>query len=188
MRRFVTTGLFAAGLALSGCANMTPEERETLGTTVGAVVGGAVGSQIGGDTTARVVAGVVGSVIGGFIGHKIAEHVNEQEAEEIAAAQRAALASPPAKTAQRNWESKNKKKKATVKAAPAKTKQAVVAEDKSEKRMRNLSDGFDDLPEDTACRETTTTLNADGTTVTDTALYCQGQGGDYVRVADLDRA
>lgn len=190
MEKSWAAGALVASLMLGSCANMTPEDRDTAGTIVGGIVGGVVGSQVGGDKAAHIVGGVVGSLVGAYIGHEIAQYVNDEEAKEIEAAQRQALAQYPTQPSTATWESKDKKKKAVVTAKPKKTKKETVAEDKAkpESEIKNLSSDFDELPESTACRETTTTLDAKGKTVEDSGLYCQSQGGDYVRVADLDRA
>jgi hypothetical protein len=55
-------------LAVSGCANMSRQDRTLLGAGTGAAVGVAVGSALG-DTTGAIVGGAVGAVGGGAIGH-----------------------------------------------------------------------------------------------------------------------
>lgn len=185
MRRTLVAGSVAIAFAAAACSNMSPEDRSTAGTITGAVVGGLVGSQIGGDTTARVVAGVVGSLVGGWIGKEIAEYVNEQEAEEIRAQGQIALQTNTDTTSTRTWQSTDKTKTAVITAKPAKTKQQVAA---NKPKLNNLSEDFDDLPETASCREADVKLDANGKQAQQSGLYCQSQGGDYVRVADLDRA
>ncbi|MCX7892246.1 MAG: glycine zipper 2TM domain-containing protein [Burkholderiales bacterium] len=71
-RRQLFAGLAAAAvLAASGCANMTPEQKQLTGQIAGGVTGAAVGSLFGGGT-GRVVATGAGAVLGTVVGGKIA--------------------------------------------------------------------------------------------------------------------
>ena len=61
----------AAVFALSGCANMTPEQQRLTGQVAGGVTGAAVGSLFGGGT-GRVVATGAGAVLGTVVGGELA--------------------------------------------------------------------------------------------------------------------
>lgn len=64
----------AAAFALSGCANMTPQEQNRLtGQIIGGATGAALGSLIGGGTGRVIATGagaVLGTIVGGEIGSK----------------------------------------------------------------------------------------------------------------------
>lgn len=66
--------LLVGALALSACANMTPEQKHEMGcvagTASGAVLGALAGSLVGGGT-GQIIATGAGSVIGGFAGNKL---------------------------------------------------------------------------------------------------------------------
>ena len=59
----------AAVMGLSGCADMSPHERQTAGTVGGAVVGGVVGNAVLGGP----VGAIGGAAAGAYIGNKATE-------------------------------------------------------------------------------------------------------------------
>ena len=63
----ITAGLvaFAAALTFSGCANMSPQQRNTA---IGAAVGGVAGSVLTGGSSVGTVGG---AAVGGVIGNQI---------------------------------------------------------------------------------------------------------------------
>lgn len=72
-RRHITATLALAGaLALTSCANMTPQEKRLTGQIAGGVTGAAIGSLIGGGT-GRIVATGAGAVLGTIIGGNVAD-------------------------------------------------------------------------------------------------------------------
>ena len=70
--RFFAILAAAAVFAASGCANMTPEQRQLTGQVAGGVTGAAVGSLFG-SGTGRVVATGAGAVLGTVVGGKVAQ-------------------------------------------------------------------------------------------------------------------
>ncbi|MBP7003476.1 glycine zipper 2TM domain-containing protein [Amaricoccus sp.] len=66
--------LAGAAIALSACADMTPEQKHEMGcvagTASGAVLGGLAGSLIGGGTGQLIATGA-GAAIGGFAGNRL---------------------------------------------------------------------------------------------------------------------
>ena len=72
-RKQVFASLAAAAVfAVSGCANMTPEQKQLTGQIAGGVTGAAVGSLFGGGT-GRIVATGAGAVLGTVVGGKLAQ-------------------------------------------------------------------------------------------------------------------
>lgn len=61
-----------AMLALTSCANMTPQEKKLTGQIAGGVTGAALGSLVGGGT-GRIVAAGAGAVLGTIVGGNLAE-------------------------------------------------------------------------------------------------------------------
>jgi len=59
-------------LALPGCADMTPEQRQLTGQVAGGVTGAAIGSRFGGGS-GRVVATGAGAVLGTVVGGHVAQ-------------------------------------------------------------------------------------------------------------------
>jgi len=74
MKRLHLVAAFAAAgvFAVSGCADMTPQEKHLTGQIAGGVTGAALGSLVGGGT-GRMVAIGAGAVLGTIAGGKIAD-------------------------------------------------------------------------------------------------------------------
>lgn len=62
--KFIFTGVLLATLGLSGCSNMSHQDKTTAG---GAVVGGVAGNLLCGG----VLCTGVGAAVGGVIGHEV---------------------------------------------------------------------------------------------------------------------
>lgn len=59
------------GLALSGCANLSPGQNQLLGAGAGAAVGGLAGHAIAGNTAGTVIGAVGGAVIGSQVARTV---------------------------------------------------------------------------------------------------------------------
>ncbi|TWC27963.1 osmotically inducible lipoprotein OsmB [Pseudomonas sp. SJZ079] len=64
--KLVSTGILLGTLVLSGCSNMSHQDK---GTAAGAVVGGVAGNLLCGG----VLCTGAGAVVGGVIGHEVAK-------------------------------------------------------------------------------------------------------------------
>ncbi len=134
-----------------------------------------------------------------FIGDALAGKLDETEQKTLQAKQVATLAAAPDKPVENSWKNEQGTKTAKIVAKPAVTKKAVAEKAKAQKAkaaaapaapppdplLANLNEKFAELPEATACRETTTSLETPDGGVQDVALYCQGDGGEFVRVAGV---
>ncbi len=71
-RKHLFVTVLAVLFALTGCADMTPQQKHLTGQIAGGVTGAALGSLIGGGT-GRVVAIGAGAVLGTIAGGAIAD-------------------------------------------------------------------------------------------------------------------
>lgn len=68
MKQILTTLLFAGSLGLAGCADMTGDQRTTVGALAGGAAGLAAADALGGGSTERAVGALAGAAAGAAIG------------------------------------------------------------------------------------------------------------------------
>lgn len=168
----------AGAITVSGC-QMNQEQAQLLGTLVGGIAGAAVGSQFG-DGSGRVVAVAIGTLAGSLIGHQLASYLTRQEQEQLYSTTQRALASASEQNSSARWVSPDGQKSADIQIASLGPVDDLIFEARQKQSLNE--EIVSNLPADTICREATTNLDAGGTTVSETALWCRNADGDYVQV------
>ncbi|TNE35058.1 MAG: glycine zipper 2TM domain-containing protein [Alphaproteobacteria bacterium] len=93
----LVAALVAAGLGLSGCADMQSNPKTTGGTLLGGVGGALLGSMIGGGTGKLVAVGV-GTLAGAMIGREVGKSLDAADRAQIDRAEKQATTAPLGQT------------------------------------------------------------------------------------------